>query len=893
MPAENTVNYISNKHTEHRFLWVEFQLKAICEQVSDYGIEETLRNIPEDIHDTYERILDIINRKPPAQRELARKALLFVAYSRKPVLIDVLALAIAAKDHTQSLDIFRSSISTEKIILHACGNLLSTDNDGHACFVHFSVQEFLISGRSKFVHAFSLEYEMAHREIARMCMIFVLILYSHVQDYSSDIEYNFTNDYILHALPFHLLDGNLNSLSSNDEMITLTSLFFETSPPMLVFHYSLLIFSPSVLALIFNLPGTYQCYDPGVLHREQLDLRVLVWIYERERSKFNRLLDNRLAMHYAIGSLDSVAACQRLYNHRYPIEFFYSDSDTLNTTTHRPDWIPIHYRVTPFYLVRSVEVARFLLDRGASVNPQHVNSELPSLFGCLAQGGNTEVMKFLFDYGAELEDMDQGIALATLASNGKVEAIRMLLDNGVNINIQGADNYYNTLLQAAAHGGYVRAIQLFLDEGADVNVQGGEYGNALQAAASEGSIEAMQLLLDRGADVNAQGGFHGNALQAVAIEGSTEAIQLLLDRGADVSAQGGEYGNALQAAAFEGSIESIQIFLDKGADVNVQSGYYGNALQAAASKGRIEAIQLLLDKGADFNVQGGFYGNALQAAASKGSIEAIQLLLDRGADVNAQGGFYGNALQAAASNGRIEDIQLLLDKGADVNAQGGKYGNALQAAAFIRSIEVIQFLVDKRADVNAQGGEYGNALQIAAYNGHIRAVRLFLDKGADVNAQGGKYGNALQAAAYNGNIKAMRRLLDKGADVNAQGGEYGNALQAAGYSGYSEAIQFLLDKGADVHAQGGKYGNALQAALVVVLHDLRHLKSPLHTAEILLDHGADITAYVAGSPHGDALSAAKELWKDDKDSLAKFMKLLELKGWKEGKSGTDENGPQV
>ena len=729
MPAENTVNYISNKNTEYRFLWVEFQLKAICEQVSDYGIEETLRNIPEDIHDTYERILDIINRKPPTQRELARKALLFVAYSRKPVPIDVLALAIAAKDHTQSLDIFRSSVSTEKTILLACGNLLSTDDDGHACFVHFSVQEYLISGRSKFVHAFSLEYEMAHREIARMCMIFLLILYSHIQDYSSGIEYYFIRVYILPALPFHLLDGNLNSLSSNDEMITLASLFFEKSPPMLGIGDSLCTFSSSVLALIFNLPGTYQCYSPRVLHREQLDPRVLVWIYERRLVEFNKFFDNRLAMHYAVGSLDSVAACQRLYNHRYPIEYFYSDSDTLNTTTHLgPPWIPDSCRVTPFYLVQSVEVARFLLDRGASVNPQRVNSELPSLLGYLVQRGNTEVMKLLWDHGAELEDKGLGEALVRLASGGKVEAIRMLLDHGVNISIQGADNYVDTPLQAAARGGYVRTIQLFLDEGADVNAQG---------------------------------------------------------------------------------------------------GYYGNALQAAAFKGRIEAIQLLLDRGADVNAQGGEYGNALQAAASKGSIEAIQLLLDRGADVNAQGGKYGNALQAAAFGVSIEAIQLFLDKGADVNAQGGKYGNALQAAALQYSIESIQ---------------------------------IFLDKGADVNAQGGEYGNALQIAAYNGNIIVMRLLLDKGADVNAQ---------------------------------GGRYGNALQAALVPPDIVLRESKNPLHTAEILLDHGADITAYVAGSPHGDGLSAAKELWKHDKGSLAMFMKLLELKGWKEGKSGADENGSQV
>ena len=101
-------------------------------------------------------------------------------------------------------------------------------------------------------------------------------------------------------------------------------------------------------------------------------------------------------------------------------------------------------------------------------------------------------------------------------------------------------------------------------------------------------------------------------------------------------------------------------------------------------------------------------------------------------------------------------------------------------------------------------------------------------------------------------------------------------------------------KGVDVNAQGGKYGTALQAALVIDLGPYyMRFKNPFHTARILLDHGADVTAYVAGSPHGDALSAAKALWSHNERSLANFMKLLKLKGWKEDKSGPDENGPQV
>ena len=44
----------------------------------------------------------------------------------------------------------------------------------------------------------------------------------------------------------------------------LTSLFFEKSPPVLAPGGDFCTFSPSVLALIFNLPGIDQCYNPKV-----------------------------------------------------------------------------------------------------------------------------------------------------------------------------------------------------------------------------------------------------------------------------------------------------------------------------------------------------------------------------------------------------------------------------------------------------------------------------------------------------------------------------------------------------------------------------------------------------------------------------------------------------
>ena len=54
----------------------------------------------------------------------------------------------------------------------------------------------------------------------------------------------------------------------------------------------------------------------------------------------------------------------------------------------------------------------------------------------------------------------------------------------------------------AVHGGNVEVIRLLLDKGANVNLQGGKYDYALQAAVYGGNVEIIQLLLDKGANVN-------------------------------------------------------------------------------------------------------------------------------------------------------------------------------------------------------------------------------------------------------------------------------------------------------------------------------------------------------------------------------------------------------
>lgn len=200
----------------------------------------------------------------------------------------------------------------------------------------------------------------------------------------------------------------------------------------------------------------------------------------------------------------------------------------------------------------------------------------------------------------DIEMSDLATPLYYVAARGAHQLIELLLDRKANIDELSPGKHNDFALAAAASNKEVSTVKLLLDRGADVKLQGGYYGSALQAAAYNEDQSIIKLLLDRGADVNVKGGRFGSALQAAAFRCTKSTVQLLIDRGADVNVQGGRYGSALMAATYFGREEIIQLLLDASADINAKTGIsYGSALYTAIGEGEIDCAELLISRGAE------------------------------------------------------------------------------------------------------------------------------------------------------------------------------------------------------------------------------------------------------------------------------------------------------
>ena len=124
--------------------------------------------------------------------------------------------------------------------------------------------------------------------------------------------------------------------------------------------------------------------------------------------------------------------------------------------------------------------------------------------------------------------------LTQAAVRNDVAALRQLLDAGHKAD-EGGDSW--TALIWASRSGSIEAIRLLLDSGADVNLPGstGDDWNAtpLQHAILQRQPAAVRLLLDRGADLNRGAGPGLTPLLLAAGDTDPAILKLLLAHGAD------------------------------------------------------------------------------------------------------------------------------------------------------------------------------------------------------------------------------------------------------------------------------------------------------------------------------------------------------------------------
>ena len=229
-----------------------------------------------------------------------------------------------------------------------------------------------------------------------------------------------------------------------------------------------------------------------------------------------------------------------------------------------------------------LDMARLALDRGANVNEKD-DSDMTPLFYAIEEG-RTEMMRLLLDRGADpnLKDEDDGDSAILFASQfGDVPEITLLLEKGANPNDSNFVGF--TPLMNLAERGKLEAVRLLLDRGADVNhvTEEPSMTTALNVAASSGQLDVVRLLLDRGATVDHPEEEGWTALRLASQNRHADVVRLLLERGANVNTADISGVTPLMRAAFDNQLDIAKLLIEKGADVSLRSQNGQSALDRA------------------------------------------------------------------------------------------------------------------------------------------------------------------------------------------------------------------------------------------------------------------------------------------------------------------------
>ena len=388
-----------------------------------------------------------------------------------------------------------------------------------------------------------------------------------------------------------------------------------------------------------------------------------------------------------------------------------------------------------------VELVRRLVRAGAKVDV--VNDFGATPMSEAAVLADAVLLGALVEAGASVEspNADGQTALMIVARTSRVDAARVLLQHGANVNAVEKWRGQTALMWATAQSqpAMVRAL---IAAGADVNARAmvNNWGRQVTAepraiyrpaggltpllyAAREGCVDCVAALVDGGADVNLPDPENISPLLMAVINMRFDAAVELIQRGAhpnhidfwgraplyaavdlNTIPRGGRPDRPVLDRAT--ALQVIERLLEAGANPNAQlklpppfrnvgndRGLDGllttgtTPLLRAAKALDAPAVRLLLAKGADLSLANSRGITPVMAAAGLGSVDA---------DTR---GFY---LSEDTQHRAIESLTLLLKAGGDVNGKDSRGLTPLHEAARWGWNDVVRFLVDNGADLNAK-----------------------------------------------------------------------------------------------------------------------------------------------------------------------------------------------
>ncbi|MBZ3881002.1 Ankyrin repeat and SOCS box protein 2 [Sciurus carolinensis] len=480
---------------------------------------------------------------------------------------------------------------------------------------------------------------------------------------------------------------------------------------------------------------------------------------------------------------------------------------------------------------------------------------------------------------------------------GDEEGLQAMIKDGKNLAEPNKEGWL-PLHEAAYYGqlGCLKVLQRAYPGALDQRTLQEE--TALYLATCRAHLDCVLSLLQAGAEPDISNKSRETPLYKACERKNAEAVRILVRHNADTNHRCNRGWTALHESVSRNDLEVMEILVGGGAKVESKNAYGITPLFVAAQSGQLEALRFLAKHGADINTQASDSASALYEACKNEHEEVVEFLLSQGADANKANKDGLLPLHIAAKKGSYRPPAYLTRvlKAAQQGVEAGplSFTKALgqqdrDAGQFNPEPEegtnpglpplIVQMLlpVTSRTRVRRSGI---SPLHLAAERNHDVVLEALLDARFDVNAPlaperarlyEDRRSSALYFAVVNNNVYATELLLLAGADPNR---DIINPLLVAIRHGCLRTMQLLLDHGANIDAYITTHPTAFPATIMFAMKCLSLLK-------FLMDLGCNgepcFSCLYGNGPHPPAPARSGRFYEaptDKEPSVVQFCEVL-------------------
>ena len=177
------------------FLWTSLMIQSLKSATSQYEMKEILSDLPIGLDETYCTVINKLAKESPRRRTFAKKLLLFICCSARPLnwneLQSLMAFEKSKAHPVECKKPFQSAV------LELGSSLVEyTPATDRFRLTHSSIREFLLSSPNdhkvdEVTRAFFIQEDVGHSELAEICLMYQTLYISHASSYMESKAYPF------------------------------------------------------------------------------------------------------------------------------------------------------------------------------------------------------------------------------------------------------------------------------------------------------------------------------------------------------------------------------------------------------------------------------------------------------------------------------------------------------------------------------------------------------------------------------------------------------------------------------------------------------------------------------------------------------------------------------